>query len=79
MSTVSESSSLSSGESARLAYSVSELAAITGLKRSKLFEDIARGRGPRARRYDRRIIILREDALAWLALLPVVEPDPAAL
>jgi hypothetical protein len=61
----------------KLAYSVTELAEATSLSRSKLFADIAAGKGPRAKQADGRIIVLRDDAIAWLYSLPTVQPEPA--
>lgn len=53
----------------RLAYSVDELAEASGFSRQKLYADIAVGRIP-ARRLDKRIVVLADDARAWLAGLP---------
>ena len=53
-----------------LAYSVEELARLSGFSRSWLFARIARGDGPPCKRSGTRIVVLREDALAWLKGLP---------
>jgi hypothetical protein len=54
---------------ARLAYSVEEFGAVTGLGRTKLYAEIAAGR-LRARKAGKRTIILAEDGRAYLAGLP---------
>ena len=53
----------------RLAYCVDELAEASGFSRQKLYADIAAGRIP-ARRLDKRIVVLADDARSWLANLP---------
>lgn len=53
----------------RLALSVDELAEAAGISRAKCYADIASGRIP-AKRTDRRILILVDDAKRWLASLP---------
>ncbi len=54
----------------KLAYSVAELAQLSGLGRSFLYEQIAEGLLP-VRKAGRRTLILREDAQTWLSSLPI--------
>jgi excisionase family DNA binding protein len=53
----------------RLAYSISEVADITGVGRSILYQEIGEGR-LRARKLGRRSLIFDDDLKAWLAALP---------
>lgn len=57
-----------------LAYDVKGLMKATGWKRWKIQEDIAAGRLI-ARKSAGKLIILKDDAVAWLKSLPVREPD----
>ena len=57
----------------RLAYTVDDLAEASGFGRQKLYSDIAAGRIP-ARRLDKRIVVLADDARAWIANLPPAAP-----
>ena len=53
----------------KLAYTVDDFAAATGLGRTRLYEAI-RNRQLRARKYGKRTVILVEDGRAFLASLP---------
>ena len=53
----------------RLAYSIEELSRVSGKTAPALRADIYRGRLP-ARKWGRRTIVLREDAVAFLQGLP---------
>lgn len=59
-----------------LSYDVKGLMKATGWRRWKIQEDIAAGR-LKARKSAGKLIILREDAVAWLQSLPVREPGPS--
>ncbi|HEY1245860.1 MAG TPA: helix-turn-helix domain-containing protein [Hyphomicrobiaceae bacterium] len=56
----------------RLAHSVEEAAALTGVSRDRLYAAMNE-RALRARRFGRRTLILREDLMAWLRGLEDVE------
>ena len=53
----------------KLAYTVEDFAASTGLGRTRLYEAI-KNRQLRARKYGKRTIILAEDGRAFVAGLP---------
>jgi len=53
----------------RLAYGIDEFCKIANLGRTTLYKDIAEGR-LRAVKNGRRTVILRDDAMAFLAALP---------
>ena len=53
----------------KLAYSIRELAQMSGLGRSLLYEEVKAGRLI-VTKVGRRSIILYDDALTWLARLP---------
>ncbi len=53
----------------RLAFSATEVAAMIGSTRGRVFRQIAKG-ALRARRNGNEILILRADLLEWLASLP---------
>jgi excisionase family DNA binding protein len=57
----------------RLAYGIDEFCKIANLGRTTLYKDIAEGR-LRAVKNGRRTVILRDDAMAFLAALPALEP-----
>lgn len=57
-----------------LAYDMQGLIKASGWGRSKIQEDIAAGR-LKARKSTGKLIILYEDARAWLLALPVREPS----
>jgi hypothetical protein len=61
-------------ETPPLAYDVQGLMKATGWGRSKIQEDIAAGR-LRARKSAGKLVILYEDARAWLTALPLREPS----
>jgi excisionase family DNA binding protein len=57
----------------RLAYGIDEFCKIANLGRTTLYKDIAEGR-LRAVKNGRRTVILRDDAMAFLAALPALAP-----
>ena len=57
----------------RLAFGIDEFCKIANLGRTTLYKDIAEGR-LRAVKNGRRTVILREDAMAFLAALPAFKP-----
>jgi excisionase family DNA binding protein len=57
----------------RLAYGIDELCKMASLGRTTLYKDIAEGR-LRAVKNGRRTVILRDDAMAFLAALPALAP-----
>lgn len=57
-----------------LAYDLNGLSRSSGRGRSKILEDIAAGRLV-ARRAGGKLVILYEDARAWLQALPIREPS----
>jgi len=57
-----------------LAYDIVSLARVSCRGRSVIFEDIAAGR-LKARKAGGKLIILHEDAIAWLHALPIREPQ----
>lgn len=63
---------------AKLAYSIDEFAGLSGVCRTALYEEIAKG-ALRAVKRGRRTLILDEDGRTWLASLPplrdIVERD----
>ncbi|MGF1628534.1 MAG: helix-turn-helix domain-containing protein [Kiloniellaceae bacterium] len=56
----------------RLCYSINDVARITGLGRSSLYELIGNG-DLSARKVGRRTVILADDLKAWLRSLPMRE------
>ncbi|MDP3600950.1 MAG: DNA-binding protein [Bosea sp. (in: a-proteobacteria)] len=56
-----------------LAYNIPDLAKASGRGRSVIFEEIAAGRLI-ARKAGGKLIVLYDDAVAWLQALPVREP-----
>jgi excisionase family DNA binding protein len=59
----------------KLAYSIAELAEISGIGRSFLYEEIKAGRLV-VTKAGRRSLVLYDDALAWLTTLPKLAPTP---
>jgi excisionase family DNA binding protein len=59
----------------KLAFSVEELSAATGLCRDSIYEEI-RAERLRAKKFGRRTLILAADAQAFLAALPDVALPP---
>ena len=57
-----------------LAYNVQTLRRASGLGRSTIHEDIASGR-LKARKLGAKLVILHEDAKAWLDSLPTRQPS----
>lgn len=57
-----------------LAYDIRGLMKASGKGRSTIFEDIAAGR-LNARRAGGKLVVLYDDAKAWLNALPVREPS----
>jgi excisionase family DNA binding protein len=53
-----------------LALTVSEAADLTSIPKATLEGAIVLGRGPKARRYGKRVIILKRDLEEWLETLP---------
>jgi len=53
----------------KLAYTVDEVTAATGIGRSSIYEDLSAGL-LKARKRGRTTIILAEDLAAWLAAMP---------
>lgn len=63
----------------KFAHSIAEFAQLSGLGRSFLYEQIKSGHLP-VRKAGRRTLILRDEGLAWLTKLPVVDqrrPSPS--
>jgi excisionase family DNA binding protein len=60
----------------RLAYGVSEAAAVAALGRSTVYAAIRRGELT-ARKAGRRTVVLAADLEAWLKRLPPIKPTPA--
>jgi len=57
----------------RLAHTIDETVALSGLGRTTIFAAIKRGE-LQARKYDRRTTVLDEDLRSFLRSLPVVRP-----
>lgn len=53
----------------RVCFSIREIQQMTGFGRTKIVEDIAAGR-LKARRRGRRVFVMKEDLLVWLAAQP---------
>lgn len=63
-------------EDIKLAYSIQELSRMSGLGRTFLYEEVSRGRLVLTKA-GRRSIVLRDDALAWIAKLPKLARSPS--
>ena len=50
----------------RISFDIAEAALISGFSRSYLYERLQEGTGPRAKKLGRRIIVMRDDLIAWL-------------
>ncbi len=61
---------------AKLAFPILEAAAVAGVGRSTIYEEINAGRLI-ARKARGRTVILREDLNAWLAALPTLKAERA--
>jgi excisionase family DNA binding protein len=55
----------------KLAYSITELAQVAGVGRSFIYEEINSGQ-LKMKKAGRRTLILRADAMNWLASLPEI-------
>ena len=60
--------------SGREGLSVDEACHVAGIGKSSMFDLLKAGAVP-ARRFGRRIIILRSDLMAWMDALPRLEPE----